>query len=218
VPYQGPYYGWLMTSFYLYGSDVKKVMEFAVYAGGDYFMQISGLRVTYTPLGMPGSQIISIEQDFQNGTYAPINDTKLYRVCINLEASLLIPEIGKMYPMFAITMRNSTGDPLPTDPEEYIPLILVLLDPNDPNTAIPEWLGLVNYLISDQGGEVDPAYNATQARINVFEINPTTLFTLTGLGQLLTSQQIGSNLMFGGIGALILIVIVAVAVFLSRRQ
>jgi 2',3'-cyclic-nucleotide 2'-phosphodiesterase (5'-nucleotidase family) len=217
VPYQGPYYGWLLTSFYLTGSDVKKAMEFCVYAGGDYFMQVSGLRLTYTTLGPPGSRIVSIEQDFQNGTYAPINDTKLYRVCINLEGALLIPEIGKLYPMFAVTMRDSTGHPLPTDPDEYVPLILVTLVPGNLSTAVPEWLGLVRYLMIDQGGVVDPAYNASQNRITVWEIEPLDLFMLTGLSQLLAGQQASSNLMFGGVAVLLLIAVVAAAVILAKR-
>ncbi|MBS7248970.1 MAG: bifunctional metallophosphatase/5'-nucleotidase [Candidatus Freyarchaeota archaeon] len=217
VPYQGPYYGWLLTSFYLLGSDVKKAMEFALYAGGDYFMQISGLRVTYTTLGPPGSRIVSIEQDFQNGTYAPIDDSKLYRVCINLEGALLIPEIGKLYPMFAVTMRNQTGHPLPTDPSEYVPLILVTLVQGDPDTAVPEWLGLVRYLMIDQRGEVDPAYNASQNRITVWEVEPLDYFMLVGLGQLLAGQQSSSNLMFGGVAVLLLIAIVGAAVILGKR-
>ncbi len=214
VPYQGPYYGWLLTSFYLTGSDVKKAMEFCVYAGGDYFMQISGLRLTYTTLGPPGSRIVSIEQDFQNGTYAPINDTKLYRVCINLEGALLIPEIGKLYPMFAVTMMDSEGHPLPTDPKEYVSQILVN---TSTSTPIPEWLGLVNYLMVHQGGEVDPAYNASQNRITVWEIEPLDLFMLTGLSQLLAGQQASSNLMFGGVAVLLLIAVVAAAVILAKR-
>ncbi|MBS7288227.1 MAG: bifunctional metallophosphatase/5'-nucleotidase [Candidatus Freyarchaeota archaeon] len=218
VPYKGPYFGWLLTSFYVLGSDVKKAMEFSLYAGGDYFLQISGLRVTYTPLGLPGSRIVSIEQDFQNGTYAPIDDNKLYRVCVNLEVALLIPEIGKRYPMFAITMRNQTGHPLPTDPEEYVPLILVLLDPDDPETAIPEWLALVNYLITAQGGMVDPAYGECQNRITVWEVEPSDYFMLVGLGQLLANQQASSGLMIGGVAVLLLVVVVGVAAALTRRM
>ncbi|MEM3562362.1 MAG: bifunctional UDP-sugar hydrolase/5'-nucleotidase [Candidatus Jordarchaeaceae archaeon] len=215
VPYQGPYYGWLLTSFYLLGSDVKKAMEFALYAGGDYFMQISGLKVTYTTLGPPGSRIVSIEQDFQNGTYAPIDDGKLYRVCINLEGALLIPEIGARYPMFAVTMRNATGDPLPTDPNVYVPLVLVINQTT--SNPIPEWSALVNYLRYDQEEMVDPIYGASQNRITVWEVEPVDYFMLVGLGQLLAGQQSSSNLMFGGVAVLLLIAILGAAVILAKR-
>ncbi|MEX2725561.1 MAG: hypothetical protein Q6367_016845, partial [Candidatus Freyarchaeota archaeon] len=69
----------------------------------------------------------------------------------------------------------------------------------------------------DQGGEVDPAYNASQSRITVWEVEPVDYFMLVGLGQLLAGQQSSSNLMFGGVAVLLLIAIVGAAVILARR-
>ncbi|MHA1644240.1 MAG: bifunctional metallophosphatase/5'-nucleotidase [Candidatus Freyarchaeota archaeon] len=217
VPYQGPYLGWLLCTFYLYGYEIKNAMEFSVYMGGDYFEQVSGLKLTYTPLGAPGSQVISIEQD-ANGTYVPLNSSKLYRVCVNLEAALLLPEIGQMYTMFQMIPRFSNGTPIPmTNSTEYVMNVLLLQTPGDINTAIPEWLALVNYLSIAQSGTVDPAYNSTQGRISVWQLDPMSMFTLYGLGQFVVSQQSSSSLMLGGLAGILLIVIVAAAVFLTRK-
>ena len=219
VPYQGPYLGWLMCTFYLYGYEIKNAMEFSVFMGGDYFEQVSGLKLTYTPLGAPGSQVISIEQD-ANGTYVPLNSSKLYRVCVNLEAALLLPEIGQMYTMFQMTPRFSDGTPIPTaNSTEYVMSVLFLRTPGNINTAIPEWLALVNYLSDPnaQNGTVDTAYNSTQGRITVWQLDPMSMFTLAGLGQLMVGQQSFSSLMFGGIAGILLIVMIAAAVFLARK-
>ncbi|MHA1578909.1 MAG: bifunctional metallophosphatase/5'-nucleotidase [Candidatus Freyarchaeota archaeon] len=217
VPYQGPYLGWLLCTFYLYGYEIKNAMEFSVYMGGDYFEQVSGLKLTYTPLAAPGSQVISIEQD-ANGTYVPLNSSKLYRVCVNLEAALLLPEIGQMYTMFQMIPRFSNGTPIPmTNSTEYVMNVLLLQTPGDINTAIPEWLAPVNYLSIAQSGTVDPAYNSTQDRISVWQLDPMSMFTLYGLGQFVVSQQSSSSLMLGGLAGILLIVIVAAAVFLTRK-
>jgi len=50
VPFTGPYLGWPLCSFYLYGYEIKRVLEMTLAMGGDFFLQISGLRYTYTPL------------------------------------------------------------------------------------------------------------------------------------------------------------------------
>ncbi|MEM2135889.1 MAG: hypothetical protein QXG44_13625, partial [Candidatus Jordarchaeaceae archaeon] len=63
----------------------------------------------------------------------------------------------------------------------------------------------------------DPAYNASQNRITVWEVEPMDYFMLVGLGQLLAGQQSSSNLMFGGVAVLLLIAIVGAAVILARR-
>ncbi|MHA1364607.1 MAG: hypothetical protein ACTSP1_19130, partial [Candidatus Freyarchaeota archaeon] len=150
----------------------------------------------------------------------PLNSSKLYRVCVNLEAALLLPEIGQMYTMFQMTPRFSDGTPIPTaNSTEYVMSVLFLRTPGNINTAIPEWLALVNYLSDPnaQNGTVDTAYNSTQGRITVWQLDPMSMFTLAGLGQLMVGQQSFSSLMFGGIAGILLIVMIAAAVFLARK-
>ncbi|MHA1604243.1 MAG: hypothetical protein ACTSWF_06310, partial [Candidatus Freyarchaeota archaeon] len=114
--------------------------------------------------------------------------------------------------------RFSNGTPIPmTNSTEYVMNVLLLQTPGDINTAIPEWLALVNYLSIAQSGTVDPAYNSTQGRISVWQLDPMSMFTLYGLGQFVVSQQSSSSLMLGGLAGILLIVIVAAAVFLTRK-
>ncbi|MEX2705591.1 MAG: bifunctional UDP-sugar hydrolase/5'-nucleotidase [Candidatus Freyrarchaeum guaymaensis] len=224
IPYGGgsalglPYFGWFMCNFSLYGYEIKRALEFTLYAGGDYFLQVSGLRLTYSPLRMPGSQIISIEQNTSNG-FVPLNDTKLYQVVINLLGALIIPEVGEMYPMFKVVPKWRNGTPLPTDQEQYVQSVLTIDTQNLGGKPVPEWLALVNYLSdpSALNGTVDPAYKSAQGRITVWQLNPMSMFTLYGLGQFVVSQQSSSSLMLGGLAGILLIVIVAAAVFLTRK-
>jgi hypothetical protein len=165
VPYQGPYLGWLECKFYLYGYEVKRALEMSVTLGGDFFLQVSGLRFWYDDAAPPTMKVLYVEQLTKDGSWISLDDNKLYSVGVNLEGALLIPQIGQMYPMFELIPKNSAGYPLPSDPAQYIPRVLVF----DPSTKqpIPEWLSLVNYLVYDQEGEVDDIYNTSQHRINV---------------------------------------------------
>jgi len=165
VPYQGPYLGWLECKFYLYGYEVKRALEMSVTLRGDFFLQVSGLRFWYDDAAPPTMKVVYVEQLTKDGYWISLDDNKLYSVGVNLEGALLIPQIGQMYPMFELIPKNSTGYPLPIDPAQYIPKVLVF----DPSTKqpIPEWLSLVNYLVYDQEGEVDDIYSAPQHRINM---------------------------------------------------
>jgi 2',3'-cyclic-nucleotide 2'-phosphodiesterase (5'-nucleotidase family) len=210
VPYSGPYYGWLMTSFYLNGSEVKNAMEFTLYEGGDYFEQVSGLKLTYDPALAPPGNLLSIEQVFSNGTSAPINDNQLYRVCVNLEAALIIPQVGTIVPSLAISPRYSNGTVINTsNPAFYVSQILV-------GTGIPEWLSLVQYL-ANQSGVVSTAYNSTQGRITVGSINYTPALSLVLSWQLAINSQTSSNTMVAGI-LVVVFVIFAVGVAVAARR
>ncbi len=224
IPYGGgipmglPYMGWFLCNFSLYGSEIKTGLEFSVYMGGDFFLQVSGLKFTYTDWRLPGTKVQEVWIENQGGGWTALNDTQLYSVVVNLEAALLIPEIGAMSGgYFVIQPKFPNGTVIPTaDPAAYLSNVLYI----DPGfmMPVPEWLALVNYLSNPNGlnGTVPDYYNSSQDRIHAFVGIPEYLLLLGG-AQSLLSQQTASNWTIGGIGVLLLIMIIAVAVILSRR-
>ncbi|MFB0561920.1 MAG: bifunctional UDP-sugar hydrolase/5'-nucleotidase [Candidatus Lokiarchaeia archaeon] len=214
VPYQGPYLGWFLCNFSVYGYEIKNALEFSILMGGDFFLQVSGLRFWYSPLLAPGDQVVRVDILTQDGGWTALDDNQLYSVVVNLEAALLIPEVGALYPFPLLEPRFPNGTAINTsDTLGYLGAVLY----GYPRSPIPEWTALVQYLAIEQAGEVDSIYHSTQGRINVWHIDPAGLFTLTGLGQLIAGQQAGSNLVLGGIAGLLLIMIVAAAIIASRR-
>ncbi|MEX2752245.1 MAG: bifunctional UDP-sugar hydrolase/5'-nucleotidase [Candidatus Freyarchaeota archaeon] len=208
IPYRGPYRGWPICTFHLYGYEIKRILEFSVLAGGDFFIQISGLRFTYALIGIPTMLVVSIEQEI-NGTWTPLEMNKLYRSAISYEAAILIPQIGHLYPMFCITPKNESGNPIPSNETAIY---------DDEGRPFPLHLGLIRFLTDYLGGEVPEIYNQSQNRAKAVLISPTlALFLLNQVGQALNSQSTTSHLLIGGVAGLILIAIVAVGVILSRR-
>ena len=211
VPFTGPYLGWPLCSFYLYGYEIKRVLEMTLAMGGDFFLQISGLRYTYTPLGIPGHKVISIERLTQDGKWVPLDtspsNTQLYGVGCNLEAVLLVPQLGEMYPVFKITPKNSSGDPVST--EETIVY--------NNSAPVPDHVGFVKFLSDYLNGTVPSVYNSTQDRVRVWQIDPSLLFAISGVGQLLVSQSNALSLTLGGIACILLIMVVAAAAILTKK-
>lgn len=208
VPMQGPYRGWPICSFHLYGYEIKRMLEFSVLMGGDFFIQISGLRFTYALIGIPTMRVISIEQEI-NGTWIPLEMNKLYRIAISYEAAILIPQIGQLYPVFSIIPKNESGDPIPSNET-------IIYDAEE--RPFPIHLGLIRFLTDYLEGTVPEIYNQSQNRAKAVLANPIhVLYLLNQVGQTIVSQSTTSNLLMGGVASLILIAVMAIGVIISRR-
>jgi len=155
--------------------------------------------------------VISIERLTQDGKWVPLDtspsNTQLYGVGCNLEAVLLVPQLGEMYPVFKITPKNSSGDPVST--EETIVY--------NNSAPVPDHVGFVKFLSDYLNGTVPSVYNSTQDRVRVWQIDPSLLFAISGVGQLLVSQSNALSLTLGGIACILLIMVVAAAAILTKK-
>nr|MDO8062624.1 bifunctional UDP-sugar hydrolase/5'-nucleotidase [Candidatus Freyrarchaeum guaymaensis] len=218
IPYQGPYTGLYLCKFYIYGYEVKRALEFAL-AGG-FFLQVSGLRYVYDPTGIPSQKVMRIDQITDSGEIVPIEDDKLYSVCVDVWTAALIPEVSKAYPIFRIEPKYANGTLIKTEPmEEYLASIMIV----NGTKLVPEWHALTAYLKDALKGTVPDEYSKPQGRITAwqwFTLNPedlATFLTLYAIGQAAVAPAASTSLMVGVAAAIILVGAAAAAAITSRR-
>jgi 5'-nucleotidase len=177
--------GYPMLSFYLTGAEIKKALELIVIAypmmGGDYWLNVSGLRYEYMPGGIPLASVTKLEVGDEVGGYTAINKTRLYKVAINfyvaqfidgipglIDGLLGIPGIGNL---FKIVPKDAYGVPV-----ENLADARVDTDPLTPGIQeLQEWQGLVEYFgefddADDDGApEVPALYSGPTGRITEVE-------------------------------------------------
>ncbi|MEM2046756.1 MAG: 5'-nucleotidase C-terminal domain-containing protein, partial [Candidatus Jordarchaeales archaeon] len=219
IPYQGPYVGSPLCTFYLYGYEVKKALEFALAAG--FLFQVSGLRYVYDPTGLPTMKVMRLEQITDDGKIIPIEDDKLYHVCVDMWIASVIPTVNEEYPVFRIEPKYENGTPISMESEAVFIREVLLLNGT---SIVPEWQALVVYLKDALGGEIPEKYSSAQGRIAVwqwFVLNPEDLgvtLTLYAVGSTVQSQATSASLMVGAAATALLVIIVAVATLTSRRK
>jgi 5'-nucleotidase len=154
--------GYPMLSFFLNGADIKKALELIVIAyplmGGDYWLNVSGLKYQYMPGGIPLFSVTKIEIGDMDSGYVPLDKTALYKVAVNfyvaqfidgvpalIDDLLGIPGIGNA---LKIVPRNSSGVPLEDAlGEDYLALSRVDADPVAGGIQeLKEWKGFMDYL------------------------------------------------------------------------
>jgi len=219
IPYQGPYVGAPLCTFYLYGYEVKRALEFALAAG--FLLQVSGLRYIYDPTGLPTMKVIRVEQITEDGKTIPIKDSQLYHVCVDVWIAAVIPTVSKEYPVFRIEPKYENGTPISMESEAaFIQEVLLFND----TSIVPEWQVLVTYLKDVLRGEIPEVYSKSQGRIVVwqwFVLNPEDVevtLTLYALGSFIQSQSTHTSLMIGAAATTLLVIIITVATITSRKK
>jgi len=94
--------GYPLLSFYLYPSEIKKAAEVAtsIYPikGEDYFLNYSGIKVTYNPKRMIFDRVVGILIEKEDGSYVPLDTSssnkELIRVTSNYYNSSFIKFVG----------------------------------------------------------------------------------------------------------------------------
>lgn len=216
----GPYWGWTLCSFYLYGWEIKRALEMSVFLKGDYFFQISGIRFWYSDLRSPGDKVIRIEILTEDGNWTTLDtstsNTTLYLVGCSLQETAVMENLyAKLEaagaPFFRVHPKFENGTVM-----TKLPADTILFKGGYPYPE-SKYFALFLENLTAEHGSIPNIYGATQGRINVWSINPVDFLTLTALGQIIADQQTSSNLVYGGIATLILIVVVAAVVIITRR-
>jgi 5'-nucleotidase / UDP-sugar diphosphatase len=111
-----------LLTFYLYASEIKKAMEVptSIYPikGSDYFLQFSGIKVTYNPKRMIFDRVIEILIEEKDGGYVPLDTSssnkKLYRVSSNYFNSSFIKFVGDYTKnILKMVPKDEQGNPIP---------------------------------------------------------------------------------------------------------
>ncbi len=207
-----------LITFYLYGSEIKKAMEVptSIYPlkGSDYYLQVSGLKVTYNPHRMIFDRVTEILIEDADGNYVPLDwseDNKtLYKITSNYYNSMFIKVVG------SFTNNILTMVPKDKDGNTIEDMTAFRVDA-DPNTAgvqeMKEWTTLADYAASfeDTDGDGVPnipeRYREPEGRfVKAPSWNPVKLLAH------------GSYLTWIGLGALILVLlIVALIIYILVR-
>ncbi|MBN2225083.1 MAG: bifunctional metallophosphatase/5'-nucleotidase [Deltaproteobacteria bacterium] len=152
-----------LVTFYLYGSEIKKAMEVptSIYPlkGSDYFLQFSGLKVTYNPHRMIFDRVTEILIEDENGNYVPLDwsdDNKtLYKITSNYYNSTFIKVVGNFTNnILTMVPKDREGKPI-EDLTEY----RVDADPNTPGIQeMKDWTALTAYVATfeDTDGDGTP--------------------------------------------------------------
>jgi 5'-nucleotidase/UDP-sugar diphosphatase len=142
-----------LVTFYLYGSEIKKAMEVptSIYPlkGSDYFLQFSGLHVTYNPNRMIFDRVTEILIADENGDYVPLDwsdDNKtLYKITSNYYNSTFIKVVGRFTNnILTMVPKDRDGKPI-EDLTDY----RVDADPNTPGIQeMKDWTALMAFTAS----------------------------------------------------------------------
>jgi 5'-nucleotidase len=214
-----------LVTFYLYGSELKKTMEVptSIYPlkGSDYFLQFSGLHVTYNPRRMIFDRVTEILIEDENGNYVPLDysdsNKTLYRVASNIYNSTFIKVIGN-YTNNILTMVPKDRDGNPIDD---LTTMIVDADPQKPGIQeLKDWTCLMEYVESfedtDNDGvpEIPARYSNAEGRfVRDASINP---YKLLKRGNYLT--WIGFGVFIVILLLVVLIVYVPVRIMKKRRK
>jgi len=155
--------GYPLVSCYVYASEIKKLLEVltSIYPrkGGDYFLQISGLKFTYNPRRMIFDRVSDLwmgseEEGYVRLDYSESNKT-LYRTVTNIYNATFLKIIGKYtYGILNILPKDLNGNPI-----EDLSGSRIDADQNQPGIQeLKEWIGVMEYIQSfpDTDGDGSP--------------------------------------------------------------
>ncbi|MFO7979374.1 MAG: bifunctional UDP-sugar hydrolase/5'-nucleotidase [Candidatus Aminicenantes bacterium] len=213
-----------LLTFFLYASEIKKAAEVAtsIYPikGSDYFLQFSGLKVTYNPKRMIFDRVTNILIEDEDGTYAPLDTSssnkELIRVTSNFYNSSFIKFVGDYTKnILKIVPKDEQGNPIPD-----LAAARVDADPDTPGVQeLKDWETLFEYMstFEDRDGdgirEIPERYNQSEGRfVSEPSLNPIKL--LKG-GSLLTW---GAFLVFLVVIGLVLLMIYVLIKKIRKRK
>jgi 5'-nucleotidase/UDP-sugar diphosphatase len=176
--------GYTLLTFYLYASEIKKAMEVAtsIYPikGSDYFLQFSGIKVTYNPKRVIFDRVTDIWIEGKDGTYKPLDysssNKELYRVASNYFNSSFIKFVGSYTKnILKIVPKDANGNPI-----QDLANARVDADPDTPGIQeLKEWETLFKYMetFEDRDGdglnEISERYSLTEGRfVSSPSLNP----------------------------------------------
>ena len=142
-----------MVTFYVYPSEIKKALEImtSVYPlkGRKYFLQFSGVRLTYNPNRMLFDRVTEIwigdeEEGYKPLDYSEANKT-LYRVGADIYNATFLKVIGRFtWNILDIVPKDRNGNPI-----QDLKTARVDADKSAPGLQeLKAWKGLLEYIRS----------------------------------------------------------------------
>lgn len=128
--------GYPMVSVYFTGKEIRRILEISVFLsefmGDTYFLQVSGLRMTYDPkrailftvpiknIPLPSTKsVLSAELFMGEGIqgesgYKELSwkDDQLYHVVSDYYIASFLPMVGELLPMLKLVMKDKDGKPI----------------------------------------------------------------------------------------------------------
>lgn len=212
--------GYPLISFYLYGYEIKRAMEILTSVrplkNDDYYLQISGLHVTYNPHRMIFDRVTHMETGDEETGFVPLDysasNKKLYRVAANIYNATFLKMVGKFtYSMLDIVPKDKSGVPIEK-------LSAALIDGNKSQAGLQEikqWQGVMQYVRSfpDTNGngipDIPDKYKSKLGRIlEAPSWNPLTL----------VSRGTAPTLVVTGIFVVLLLFVIIFMVMKIRRK
>lgn len=202
-----------LVAFYINAAEIKKAMEVltTIYPlkGSDYFLQYSGVKMTYNPNRMLFDRVTEIQIQNEDGTYVPLNTSesnpRLYKIVSNIYNSTFLKIIGQFTSgILTIVPKYRSGQPI-----EDFNDVLIDGDKTIPGIQeIKDWTALMDYVQSfpDTDGDgvanMPERYRKSEGRLIVeSSLNPYQL--LKG----------GNKITWLAFGALILLIVIGFTVF-----
>jgi 5'-nucleotidase/UDP-sugar diphosphatase len=155
--------GYPLISCYFYASEIKKALEVltSVYPrkGGDYFLQVSGVKFTYNPRRMFFDRVTDLWMGSEEEGYVPLDysdsNKTLYRTTTNIYNATFLKIIGNYtYQILNIIPKDLKGNPIVD-----LSASRVDADKNQPGIQeLKEWVGVMEYIQSfpDTNGDGSP--------------------------------------------------------------
>lgn len=176
-----------LITFYIHAAEIKKALEIltsiAPMKGGDYFIQISGLKCKYNPYRMLFDRVTEIKIEDEQGNFRPLDysasNKQLYKVAANIYNSTFLKIIGGFtWNILNIVPKDRNGRPI-TD----LGTVRVDADRERPGLQeAKEWKGLMAFMGTfedkDNDGipEIPQRYRDKQGRIvKAASLNPIAL-------------------------------------------
>ena len=168
--------GYPLIAFYIYPSEIKKSLEIltSIYPrkGGNYFIQVSGVKFAYNPHRMIFDRVTDIwiesgEEGYEPLDYSASNKT-LYRVAADIYNATFLSIVGNYtWHILDITPKDREGNPI-----EDLKMARVDADREKQGIQeLKEWMGVMEYTRSfpDTSGDgipdVPEKYRGKQGRI-----------------------------------------------------
>ena len=143
--------GYPLVTCYFYASEIKKALEVltSVYPrkGGDYFLQVSGVKFSYNPRRMIFDRVTDLWMGSEEEGYVPLDysdsNKTLYRTTTNIYNAAFLKIIGKYtYQILNIIPKDLKGNPI-----EDLSACRVDADKNQPGVQeLKEWIGVMEYI------------------------------------------------------------------------
>ena len=198
--------GYPLVSVYFTGEEVRRILEVSVLLselmGDSYFLQVSGLRMTYDPkraiIGripfkgtpIPSTRaVLSAEKYTGSGIqgqsgYEPLNrgDQELYHVISDYYNAAFLPMVGDLLPSLGLVMKDRQGNPITVDE--------AIIYRNDRELKV--WQAVVEYAASLPVGasgiaHVPDYYKSPAARLTIQQTIPLLVYPLGSIVLLVTA-------------------------------